>query len=270
MRIFALHDYDEKLKAKGAIEITKQYYDLKRIEDDAQRGNRKGYGIFWVVNDFEGARKKENLKKINYWFCDIDAGSKEEQKNRIEGLLIPPSFVVETKKGYHCYWAVKGSATLENFERIEEELIKLLDGDTHCKDALRLLRCPYYYHMKTPAHPFLVQIVEGLGSDKEYTEQQMLNWLCRKKENSTPKVKMKYIGGDKSDFLDENKWEKIFKLSEIYKGSRNGTLTRYTFWLKDEGLSAREIDYVIRGINNKLVEPLPERELSQLLRSKIC
>lgn len=269
VHIFALHDYDEKLKAKGAIDITKQYYDTNRLEDDAQRGNRKGYGIFWVVNDFEGARKKENLKKINYWFCDIDAGSKEEQKKRIQDLLIPPSFVIETKNGYHCYWGVKGDANIENFERIEEELIKLLDGDKHCKDPLRLLRCPAYYHMKQPAHPFLVSIIDDLGSDKEYTELQMLNWLCRK-DQTTPKVKMKYVGGDKSDFLDETKWEKIFKLSDIYKGNRNGTLTRYTFWLKDEGLSASEIDYVIRGINRKLTEPLPERELSQLLRSKIC
>ena len=68
-------------------------------------------------------------------------------------------YVVETKKGYHCYWGVKGSATLENFTMIEEKLIELLKGDKHCKDPLRLLRCPGYYHMKYPVHPFLCQIV---------------------------------------------------------------------------------------------------------------
>lgn len=268
MAIFALHDYDDKLKAKGAIDLTKFVLDASRTRDDCTIGNRKGYGIFWVVNDFEGARKKENLKKINYWFCDIDSGSKEEQKKRIDDLLIPPSFVIETKNGYHCYWGVEGDASLENFEKIEEELIKLLDGDKHCKDPLRLLRCPGYYHMKQPAHPFFIDFVDGLGSNRTYTEGQMLNWLC--KDNKEPeKIKLKYIGGDKSDFLDENKWEKIFKPSEIYKGNRNGMLTRYTFWLKDEGLSSREIEYIIRGINNKLTEPLPERELNQLLRSKL-
>lgn len=269
MAIFALHDYDEELKKKGAIDITKHIHNLKRLEDDATRGNRKGYGIFWVLNDFEGARKKENLKKINYWFCDIDNGSKEEQLKRIKALLIQPSFVVETKNGYHCYWAVKGSASIENFERIEEALIRLLDGDVHCKDPLRLLRCPGYYHMKQPAHPFLVDFVEGLGSNKEYTEKQMLDAFCYKKDDTKPLPIPKIYISNKSDFLDENKWEKIFKISDIYKGNRNGTLTRYTFWLKDEGFSASEIRYVIEGINNKLIDPLPKRELEQLLRSKL-
>lgn len=266
MALFALHDYDPKLKERGAIDITKKYLDIKQIEDIAQRGNRKGYGIFWVVNDFKGARKKENLTKINYWFCDIDEGSKEEQLKRIEALSIPPSFVVETQKGYHCYWGVNGSATLENFTKIEERLIELLKGDKACKDPLRLLRAPYYYHMKNPAKPFLVHIVEGLGSEKDYTEGQMFNWLCREKQ---PPKTVKRFNSKKSDFLDETKWEKIFKISDIYNGNRNGTLTRYTFWLKDEGLASDEIEYIIRGINNKLIEPLPDRELNALLRSKL-
>ena len=269
MAIFALHDYDEELKKKGAIDITRFVLDVGRTDDVAGRGNKKGYGIFWVLNDFEGARKKENLTKINYWFCDIDKGTKAEQLKRIKSLLIQPSFVVETKNGYHCYWAVEGEATLENFERIEEALIKLLDGDVHCKDPLRLLRSPGFYHMKDPDAPFMVDFVEGLGSDRYYTEKQMLDVFCYKKEDTKPLPVPKVYLTSQSDFLDENKWEKIFKLSNIYKGNRNGTLTRYTFWLKDEGLSPSEIRYVITGINKKLTDPLPEREIEQLLRSKI-
>ena len=273
MSIWALHDFDEKLKGKGAINITKQIHDLTRLEDDATRGNRKGYGIFWVVNEMKdenGARRVENLKKINYWYCDIDEGSKEEQKKRIEELPIPPSFVVETKKGYHCYWGVKGSATLENFTKIEEKLIELLKGDKHCKDPLRLLRCPGYYHMKHPAHPFLCQIVEGFGSDKEYTESQMLNWLCREEQKKQNKVTIpKVYISDKNDFLNPEKWERIFKVSQIGHGNRNSTFAKYTLWLRDEGFSTNEIRYVIESINNKLIEPLPSRELEQIFRSKL-
>lgn len=272
MSIWALHDSDEKLKLKGAINITKHTHDLRRLEDDAQRGNRKGYGIFWVVNEMKneyGARKVDNLKKINYWYCDIDEGSKEEQKKRIEALLIPPSFVVETAKGYHCYWGVKGGASLENFARIEEKLIDLLKGDKHCKDPLRLLRCPGYYHMKNPGRPFLCEVVEGMGSELFYTEEKMLNWLCREEKKSVkPVTPPRVYIGSKNDFLDPEKWERIFKLSEIYHGNRNGTFTRYVFWLKDEGFTSSEIRYVIEGLNSKLTEPLPARELEHLLRSK--
>ena len=268
MAVFALHDYDDKLKAKGAIDITKYIHDLKRMDDVAEIGNKKGYGIFWVVNDFEGARKKENLKKINFWYCDIDGGDKVAQMKKINKLRIPPSFVIETKNGYHCYWGVEGEATLENFEKIEIAICEMLDGDIHCKDVLRLLRCPGYYHMKNPKEPFMVHIVDGVGTDKAYTEKMMMSYFVREQEEQKKNIKPVRFKNDKKDFLDENKWEKIFKISELVKGNRNSKLTQYTFWLIDEGLSNQEIVYIIEGINKKCIDPLSDSEVRQILRTK--
>lgn len=296
MAVFALHDYDDKLKAKGAIDITKYIHDLKRMDDVAERGNKKGYGIFWVVNDFEGARKKENLKKINFWYCDIDGGDKVVQMKKINKLRIPPSFVIETKNGYHCYWGVEGEATLENFEKIEIAICEMLDGDIHCKDVLRLLRCPGYYHMKNPKEPFMVHIVDGVGTDKAYTEKMMMSYFVREQEEQKKNIKHIERTTENVNFMDEGKWDDLFGLSTgipktykngsiiydkngkvVYKkslsligtGNRNSNLARIALWLRDEHLPNQDIAYIVRTINSKYVTPsLSDREVTQILRTK--
>lgn len=271
MAIIALHDSDERLKTKWqAMDITDKIKDLSILEDTATRANKKGYGIFWVVNDFEGARKKENLTKINYWYCDIDGGDKKSQMEKIDGLQLPPTFIVETKNGYHCYWAVKGEASIDNFEAIEIAIVERLGGDIHCKDVLRMLRCPGYYHMKDPENPFFCDIVWDAGSNQSYTEEQMINYFLRNKRNNDKIIKFKPdIKCDKNDFLDKNKWERIFKISSLYKGCRNSKLAQYTFWMRDEGLTSSEIEYVINGINDSMSDPLSKSEVASILRGKI-
>ena len=81
-RLFAIHDNSEELKQKGAFEITKS--DIKVL-------NSQGYGIFFIPNEFEGARKIENCKKVNFWIADIDEGTKEEMLESIKKLILKPS-----------------------------------------------------------------------------------------------------------------------------------------------------------------------------------
>ena len=253
VRIFALHDYDPEFKKKGAFEITYQ---------EIQEHNKQGYGIYIIVNDFEGTRKAENLSKINYWYADIDEGTKEQQMLGIKALPLRPSIIIETKKGYHCYWKVDGIATKENFKDIAKGLIAKLNADKACTDVCRLLRFPTSYHMKDPDNPFFIKIVEK--NDKVYTEEKM---LCAY-QLPKPKLKPLKFDGDKKDFLDETKWERIFKLYQIGNGNRNSTFARYIFWLKDVGLQSNEVNFIINGINKKISEPLEQYELDNILNSK--
>ena len=253
VRIFTLHDYDNELKKRGAFEIT--YQEIKEY-------NNQGYGIYMTVNDFEGTRKADNLSKINFWYCDMDNGSKESMMLKIKSLALKPSIIVETKKGYHCYWKVEGDATKENFREIVKGLINKLDGDKACIDVCRLLRFPTSYHMKEPDSPFFVKIIEQ--NNKGYTEEKM---LCAY-QLPRPKFKPIKFDGEKKDFLDETKWERIFKISQIGNGNRNATFAKYIFWLKDLNLNNTEISYIINGINQKISEPLDQSEINTLLNSK--
>jgi hypothetical protein len=252
IKLYAIHDHDPDLKRKGAFEITYQ---------EIQNHNAEGYGIFMTVNDFNGRRKAENLEKINYWLADIDEGTKEEQLSRINSLPLKPTIIVETKKGYHCYWRAI-NATFENYREIEKGLIQRLNADKACTDVSRLLRFPTSKHMKDPNNPFTIKIIEQ--NDKAYTEEKM---LCAY-QLPKPKLRPVKFDGEKKDFLDETKWERIFKLSTFGEGQRNATFARYVFWLKDSNLSDNEISFVINGLNQKISSPLPQYEIDILLKSK--
>lgn len=248
---YVLNDGEDK--SGGAIPVPKE--KLKEY-------NKRGYGIFWSPNKFkDGKRKAECLEKINFWIADIDDGSKEEQMERIKKLPIEPSTIVETKKGYHCYWRAE-NATEENYRAIEEGLIKRLNADPHCKDVARILRVPNYYHMKDKAHPFLVQVV--YQNYKTYSEDKML--LAYKLP--APKYKKLKYEGDKQDLLDENNWNRIFKLNTIGEGCRNAEFSRIAFWLRDEKFPEDIVLNTILRMNSKISNPLSASEIRTIVRSK--
>lgn len=255
IKYYALHDYDEIKKRKGAIEIK---------PEEALAYNKAGYGIYWTVNDYEGRRKIENITNLNYWFVDIDGGNKEEQLKLIENLITKPSMVIESKNGYHCYWQIENRCTIEEFKKIEKGLVKKLNGDIHCTDPVRLLRAPFFYHQKDKNNKFFIDVV--FEYNKSYTTEKMI-YIYGEKEQF--KKIYKPLETSKEEFLNENNWERIFKISSIGKGNRNAMFARYIFWLKDIGLQ-NSAEFIINGLNRKLIEPLPQYEIDTLLKSKGC
>lgn len=251
--MYALHDYDPELKKQGAFEVSKE---------KAKELNKLGYGIHWTANVFNGQRKAENLKEIRFYLADIDDGEKQEQMERIKSLPLNPSVIVETKKGYHCYWRVS-NATLDRYRDVQCGLIQRLKADKACKDVCRMLRCPDFYHMKDPQNPFMVRIVEK--NDKIYTEGQMLFAY----ELPKPVYKKLDYKGDKQDLLDESKWEKIFRLSSFMADGRNNSLARVCLWLRDEGIDRPLIENAIMRMNSILPQPLDLWEVKTILRGKI-
>lgn len=252
MVLYALHDSDLDLKKKGSFVVT---------SSKARELNKHGYGIHWLPNEFKGARKACNLSRIRFYIADIDDGTKSEQMSLILALPIKPSTIVETKNGFHCYWKVKGDAAPENYRIIQTGLIKKLNADPACKDVCRTLRSPGYNHMKDPNDPFMVEVVHS--DDRTFTEAQM---LYAYKIIEPPRVKKEYTG-DKVDFWDESKWEKLFDINNIGEGGRNNNLARIRLWLKDEGFGRQDIHELISRINDKLPNPLDRREINQITRS---
>lgn len=160
MRLFALHDQD---RSRGTTPVDDQW---------ASTLNGTGHGIFWVPNDFEGRRLRENLTHINYWFVDLDEGTKEEQLARLGRAPLTPSLVIESKNGYHAYWRALDATEETWADIVRWGLVPALKGDTRACDPLRLLRAPGYYHLKDPTDPFLVRAV--FRSEVSYTAAQMM------------------------------------------------------------------------------------------------
>ena len=99
--------------------------------------NEQGFGIFWTPNKFKGGvRRVENLEKIRYWYVDLDGAEKDKQRAEIQNCPLRPTMVVETKHGYHVYFAVEGECSLENFTEIEKRLwyyFRNVGADKACK-----------------------------------------------------------------------------------------------------------------------------------------
>lgn len=257
MTLYALHDWDPDLKTQfGAFPVP---------ESRAGNFNDRGYGIYFTPNDFTGARKKENVTRINYWIADMDTGTKPEQMARIDKIILKPSKIIESKRGYHLYWAAV-DGTIENYRRIQEGIIEKTGADAAVKDPARLMRAPGYYHRKNKDDPFLVRV--AFQSGDKYAEKEMLYVFGQKK----PVVHKKYVfdqAAGKSEMLDPANWNRIFRFDRLTNGNRNNEFCRITLWLRDTGFPPATITETIREMNRRITTPLPDHEIESILRGKI-
>lgn len=172
--------------------------------------NDKHFGIFWTVNQFNGARKKENCTKVLSWIIDIDDGTKEEQRERIKAINILPSSVIETKRGFHVYFNCKDGDPA-NYVNIEERLIEKYGGDKNAKDICRILRAPLNYHWKDENNPFIIREVQF--SDAEYTEIEMRNFFPVIEEKEIELTETTYLRKELTFQKDTGLWERVWNMN---------------------------------------------------------
>lgn len=254
MRYWAIYDVKDKDKQQphkdGCFEVS---------ESEAHYWNDKNYGIYFTPNSFNGARKEENLRKINFYFCDIDGGDKEEQMRRIRNT-ITPSVIVESKNGYHCYWKAK-DATIEGFKEVERGIVKKLGADEHAVDLPRILRAPNFYHCKNPDEKFLVRVVSK--TDREFSEDFMLFHFKLPPE---PRFVYNYEPKDSDYMLNPDNWEKVFKISQIQEGSRNSLLKDQVYKAYMSGIRGTQLRELSLALNSRISRPLPVKEVLEMMR----
>lgn len=124
--------------------------------------NVDGYEAYFTVNGFKDApdAKKDNCTSLNAFFVDIDGRKDLSELEEIKKLL-EPTFIIETKNGYHMYWLLDepifkdeifGEESWEDYvtkwERIEQSIVTTLKADPVVKDLTRILRQPDTYYWK--------------------------------------------------------------------------------------------------------------------------
>jgi hypothetical protein len=116
-------------------------------------------GLFYSVNGFNPTirsdmhrrREQGNLLSINAFFVDLDSGDKKDQMRTIQDFPYKPTFIVETKKGFHVIWRLQSGYGIESHDRwkvLQKALIARFKSDTACSDVSRLLRFPSSWHCK--------------------------------------------------------------------------------------------------------------------------
>ena len=146
------------------------------------------FGFFFIPNspDFDEIErctlKDNDIKYINCQFIDIDAPEeirkdkmmledwKKEQYKKVEQWIYPPSIVVKSKNGLHCYWLLNDGKK-ELFRCIQLQLASYFGGDTQCQNPSRAIRLPYFMHRKDRHNPYLVLIMKM--HDIRYTQEQL-------------------------------------------------------------------------------------------------
>ncbi len=123
--------------------------------------NLSGYESYFTVNGFEGApnAKIENCSSLNAFFVDIDGRKDIEELQAIRAKL-EPTFIVETKNGFHAYWLLdepvfrsdcteqEWKDAVRKWERIEHSIVLDLKADPVVKDVPRILRVPDTFYWK--------------------------------------------------------------------------------------------------------------------------
>lgn len=117
--------------------------------------------IYYIVNS--GGSKDPDIIKINACFVDLDVGKDEngnyfpvsvvnERKAFFMGQVnrspLIPTFIVETRNGYHIYWLLYPGTTLEQFTVIQKRIAYYFKGDPSVVNPARVMRLPGYYWIK--------------------------------------------------------------------------------------------------------------------------
>ena len=254
---YALHDYDKSKPGMFLID-----------PKDAKRWNEKGYGIHWCPQVFkDGVRKTENLLQIRYWIADIDNGDKDTMLRRIASLPIQPTHVVETKRGYHCYWRAI-DATAANYPVIEKGIAEFLCADGSLITPTHTLRFPGFLHQKDPKNPFLVRWV-WQNPKNEYSEKSMLR-VFRPRPKADPKFERASHSADPDVqvVINPENWVRYLHTDRIVAGNRNNEFSRIAFYLKQIGADQNLILQTLLEINRSGNIGLDYREIEAIVKGK--
>ncbi len=242
--------------------------------------NVNGYEAYFTVNGFEDApnAKLDNCTSLNSFFVDIDGRKDEKELEDIKKKL-DPTFILETKNGYHIYWVLdepifknevteeEWKSTVRKWERVEHSIVIDLKADPVVKDIPRILRIPDTYYWKKSGGAYVdgtdgVLKIKGIYKNvsNTYSMDQVEDVFPVKEDiivynHETPKSDnlKKYAEDEKKDFFSRvNKEYPIenrdsFKAlisgepNTVFQGTRNQALVITVSLMKQAGWSKKKV-----------------------------
>ena len=170
------------------------------------------YWIFFSVNPMQKWKRNiESVKSIQVWICDIDDWDKEKQLELIKNAPLKPSLVVESNHWFHLYYLADKNLTKEEFENWNWWLKNYYNGDSKvCKDTARVLRIPWFYHMK--GDKYLVRYRKDLGTNKTYSFEEITKAFPNQLETTPWRIKERDSYNKQLNEKD-NFWSKASELN---------------------------------------------------------
>jgi hypothetical protein len=153
------------------------------IANDSQ-----GADAYFYVN---GGRKQYAISRIRACFVDMDAGRDDQGRyfkpsivmqkkkgflNYINNFPVKPSWVVDTRNGYQCYWILNPNNTNPHktyWSGIQKKLVNHFGGDARAIKINQIYRIPYTWWRKgwEGKQPYFTSILSGSTGDWVNIEQ---------------------------------------------------------------------------------------------------
>jgi hypothetical protein len=137
--------------------------DGDQVQSFIAKWDRPGRGLFLCVSTIKPGEKrnKENVAEIPGLWVDIDFKDVDDDEatilRRVKALPKPPSIIVSSGNGLHCYWKFKepliindvdGAETIERVEAALKLLADLVGGDMLVTQVAALMRLPGTHNSK--------------------------------------------------------------------------------------------------------------------------
>ena len=147
--------------------------------------------VYFYIN---GGRKLYAINEFTCCFCDMDAGRDNEGKyfkpsvvmqkkrqflNKINNFPVAPSWVVDTRNGYQCYWIFDDHSrklvgrNKTYWNGLQKKLVNYFGGDPRAIKANQIYRVPYTWWRKgwEGKAPYFTSILPGSTGQKIQVEQ---------------------------------------------------------------------------------------------------
>lgn len=198
------------------------------------------HGVFFTVNELDASldegrhRTKKMVVRCRAVFMDDD-NPREEPR---EDFPLTPSLIVNTSPGkYHYYW-LTNTDDKDTWQKVQNGLINLYEGDSNAKDLTRYLRLPGYKHNK--GKPF---VSTWMGEGHKYSWGEILEAFPPqdKISKSDGKGNIANITSSEPKTVDEH--EAAIKDGSNYHGS----LISLTHQFKKENMPNKYIVMALKG-----------------------
>ncbi len=245
--------------------------------------NLNGYESYFTPNGFENApnAKLENCSSLNAFFCDIDGRKDLKELEDIKKRLAP-TFILETKNGWHVYWVLdepiyrsditeeEWKEVMRKWELTEQVMVFALKADPVVKDIPRILRVPDTFYWKKSGASYMegtdgIFKIKGIYKEPAhtYTIEQVAEAFPVKEEVIVYAEAVKsdglkrYAEEEKKDFFtrvnkefpieSRDSFKKLISAEKgtVLEGTRNQALVITVSLMKQAGWSkARVVDHI--------------------------
>ena len=185
---------------------------------------------FFVVNSPDFTKMKSctskdvDICKINAQFIDIDAPKdirtdkvelnkwKKRKINKLLKYSLPPSIIVVSKNGLHCYWLIK-DGKIDLFRYIQQQLIQQFKADESCINESHCLRLPNFEHKKDRKDKYPVLVYHF--SDVRYTQEELSDILPKVEPETVKKCAKKQRENKPIAEIDNTHRKKLWDLVKM-------------------------------------------------------